>query len=105
MELPNGIKPYFTGFVYARVGFVVLEDRKFKTGPLSVPTARRDYGARAQLLGVKKKAFRRLRTSSIVALASLLHRVGDHCNSTMYFHGTDWQYMMHVFRVIFSVHR
>lgn len=55
MALLNCMKPYFTRLVYARVGFDVhMEDRKFNTDPLYVPLAWRDYGARAQLPGVKQ---------------------------------------------------
>jgi len=33
----QGIKVYFTGMTYGRLGFAILEDRKFKTGPNSPP--------------------------------------------------------------------
>ncbi|MEM0926419.1 MAG: sulfatase-like hydrolase/transferase, partial [Planctomycetota bacterium] len=41
MTLPIGIKPYFTQLTYGGIGFAILEDRKFKTGPLSMPEAER----------------------------------------------------------------
>lgn len=33
----QGIGVYFTGMTYGRLGFAILEDRKFKTGPSSLP--------------------------------------------------------------------
>jgi alkaline phosphatase D len=37
--IEQGIKVYFTGMTYGRLGFAILEDRKFKTGPTSAPAA------------------------------------------------------------------
>ena len=34
----QGIGVYFTGMTYGRLGFAILEDRKFKTGPNSPPS-------------------------------------------------------------------
>lgn len=52
------LKPYFTSFVYGGLGFAVLEDRKFKTGPLSLPWwLRRTGGRRASLLGRAQERF------------------------------------------------
>lgn len=36
--IAQGIKVYFTGMTYGRLGFAVLEDRKFKTGSSNPPT-------------------------------------------------------------------
>ena len=36
--IAQGIKVYFTEMSYGEVGFAVLEDRKFKTGPTNAPT-------------------------------------------------------------------
>jgi phosphodiesterase/alkaline phosphatase D-like protein len=57
MQLPIGIKPYFTKMTYGGVGFAVLEDRKFKTGPKSLPEAQRVDGQGADLLGPQQEAF------------------------------------------------
>lgn len=59
MTLPMPmLRPYFTSFVYAGLGFAVLEDRKFKTGPLSLPWwLRRTGGRRASLLGRAQERF------------------------------------------------
>ncbi|TWU38334.1 alkaline phosphatase D family protein [Novipirellula artificiosorum] len=57
MESAIGIKPYFTQMTYGGVGFVILEDRKFKTGPLSLPEATRQEGEGADLLGEAQEAF------------------------------------------------
>ncbi|MGD9128027.1 MAG: alkaline phosphatase D family protein, partial [Planctomycetia bacterium] len=35
-KLLQGLTTYYTSFDYGRIGFAVLEDRKFKTGPMSV---------------------------------------------------------------------
>ncbi|MBT3286936.1 MAG: hypothetical protein HN380_06275 [Victivallales bacterium] len=32
-KLPQGITSYYTDMVYGRIGFAILEDRKFKSGP------------------------------------------------------------------------
>ena len=55
--LPIGIKPYFTSMTYGGVGFAILEDRKFKTGPLSLPEGKRADGDGAQLLGEDQEQF------------------------------------------------
>jgi len=57
LTLPIGIKPYFTQMTYGGIGFAILEDRKFKTGPKSIPQAKRDDGDGAQLLGEHQEAF------------------------------------------------
>ena len=57
MTLPIGIKPYFTKMTYAGVGFAILEDRKFKTGPKSLPEDKRADGDGADLLGDEQEAF------------------------------------------------
>ena len=57
LTLPIGIKPYFTDMNYGGVGFAILEDRKFKTGPMSLPEARRNDGEGASLLGKEQEAF------------------------------------------------
>ncbi len=57
MTLPIGIKPYFTQLNYGGVGFAILEDRKFKTGPMSMPAAKRTAGEGAQLLGPEQEKF------------------------------------------------
>ena len=57
MTLPIGIKPYFTQLNYGGIGFAILEDRKFKTGPLSLPEPERVDGVGASLLGDEQEAF------------------------------------------------
>jgi arylsulfatase A-like enzyme len=57
MTLPIGIKPYFTSMNYGGVGFAILEDRKFKTGPMSISEANRKDGDGASLLGEEQEAF------------------------------------------------
>ena len=57
ITLPIGIKPYFTDMTYGGIGFAILEDRKFKTGPLSIPEAERKDGKSAELLGEEQEAF------------------------------------------------
>jgi hypothetical protein len=57
MTLPIGIKPYFTGMTYGGVGFAILEDRKFKTGHLSLPQEKRANGDGADLLGGEQESF------------------------------------------------
>lgn len=59
IRLPIGIKPYFTSIVYGGIGFAVLEDRKFKTGPLSMPPKLRQAGIGGQLLGRRQERFLR----------------------------------------------
>lgn len=55
--LPIGIKPYYTDLVYGGVGFAILEDRKFKTGPKSLPEDERTNGENADLLGEAQENF------------------------------------------------
>jgi alkaline phosphatase D len=55
--LPIGIKPYYTELVYGGIGFAILEDRKFKTGPASLPAERQPRGEGADLLGDEQEAF------------------------------------------------
>jgi alkaline phosphatase D len=50
----QGIGVYFTGMTYGRLGFAILEDRKFKTGPNAPPPA-----AEQHLLGERQHAFLR----------------------------------------------
>ena len=57
MQLPIGIRPYFTSMTYGGVGFAILEDRKFKTGPFSMPEAKRNRGDGAELLGKEQEEF------------------------------------------------
>jgi alkaline phosphatase D len=35
-DFKQGLKPYFTAMHYGRIGFAILEDRKFKTGPQQI---------------------------------------------------------------------
>ena len=56
-RLARGIKPYFTRMTYGGVGFAILEDRKFKTGPSSLPESDRPDGDGADLLGEEQEAF------------------------------------------------
>lgn len=51
--IAQGIKVYFTEMSYGEVGFAVLEDRKFKTGPSIAPTD----PAQQFLLGQRQKDF------------------------------------------------
>lgn len=57
LTLPIGIKPYFTSMKYGAVNFAILEDRKFKTGPSSLPEEQRAEGDGAILLGSEQEAF------------------------------------------------
>lgn len=57
--IAQGIGVYFTGLIYGRVGFAVLEDRKFKTGPNNPPA---DLGQQF-LLGDRQKDFLRAWTT------------------------------------------
>lgn len=50
----QGIGVYFTGMTYGRLGFAVLEDRKFKTGPSSPPPLEEQH-----LLGERQHEFLR----------------------------------------------
>lgn len=57
MKLPIGISPYFTAMTYGGIGFAILEDRKFKTGPKSLPEDQRTDGDGADLLGAEQEEF------------------------------------------------
>lgn len=57
ITLPIGIKPYFTDVRYGGIGFAVLEDRKFKTGPFMLDTASRATGKGGELLGPAQERF------------------------------------------------
>tara|TARA_R110002049_G_scaffold185580_3_gene353818 strand:+ start:41583 stop:45314 length:3732 start_codon:yes stop_codon:yes gene_type:complete len=57
VTLPIGIKPYYTDMVYGGVGFAILEDRKFKTGPKSMPEPARPEAKDADLLGEAQEKF------------------------------------------------
>lgn len=57
ITLPIGIKPYFTDIRYGGIGLAVLEDRKFKTGPLMLDPPLRPTGRGAELLGPAQEAF------------------------------------------------
>jgi alkaline phosphatase D len=50
----QGIGVYFTGMTYGRLGFAILEDRKFKTGPNSPPPVDQQH-----LLGERQHEFLR----------------------------------------------
>ncbi|HSP42865.1 MAG TPA: alkaline phosphatase D family protein, partial [Luteolibacter sp.] len=50
----QGIGVYFTGMTYGRLGFAILEDRKFKTGPNSPPPLEEQH-----LLGERQHEFLR----------------------------------------------
>ncbi len=50
----QGIGVYFTGMTYGRLGFAILEDRKFKTGPNSPGTLEQQH-----LLGERQHEFLR----------------------------------------------
>ncbi len=51
----QGIPTYFTGMYYGNLGLAILEDRKFKTGPLDAPTD----PDQLFLLGTRQKDFLR----------------------------------------------
>ncbi len=53
--IDQNISVYFTGMNYGEVGFAVLEDRKFKTGPIASPTDPNQQ----TLLGQRQKDFLR----------------------------------------------
>lgn len=57
IALPLGIKPYFTDMTYGGIGFAILEDRKFKTGPKTLPREKQKNGEGADLLGEHQEAF------------------------------------------------
>jgi alkaline phosphatase D len=50
--IEQGIKTYFTGMVYGRIGIAVIEDRKFKTGKNSPPPENEQH-----LLGQRQHDF------------------------------------------------
>ncbi|MBK1825793.1 alkaline phosphatase D family protein [Haloferula rosea] len=52
-DVAQGIKVYFTGLTYGRLGFAILEDRKFKTGGTNPPANPDDQF----LLGDRQHAF------------------------------------------------
>ena len=53
--IDQGISVYFTGMSYGEVGFAILEDRKFKTGPVDSPSNPDEQ----ILLGERQKDFLR----------------------------------------------
>lgn len=55
--MPNGMRAYYTGVQYAGLRIAALEDRKWKTGPLSLALLDRARGAGASLLGAEQEAF------------------------------------------------
>lgn len=57
LTLGIGIKPYFTSLTYGGVGFAVLEDRKFKTAPLSLSLKESTEGIVGDLLGPEQENF------------------------------------------------
>lgn len=59
--LPIGIKPLYTAVLYGGVSFAVLEDRKFKAGPLQLGSEVRkeQCGGNAPLLGAQQERFLR----------------------------------------------
>lgn len=59
--LPIGIKPLFTAVLYGGVSFAVLEDRKFKAGPLQLGSevSKQQCGGNAPLLGAEQERFLR----------------------------------------------
>lgn len=57
ITLPLGIKPYYTSLTYSGMGFAILEDRKFKTGPMTLPIAQKYSGVGAELLGAAQENF------------------------------------------------
>lgn len=57
LTLPIGIKPYFTSVRYAGIDIAILEDRKFKTGPMMLNAGARTTGVGADLLGSAQEQF------------------------------------------------
>lgn len=56
--LPLGIRPLYTAVIYGGISFAVLEDRKFKIGPLRFSSLRaRRTGKRGALLGTQQERF------------------------------------------------
>lgn len=58
-KTPYGLKPYFTSMRYGGVSMAILEDRKFKTGPFTLPLSDRTEGKGGQLLGMSQEKFLR----------------------------------------------
>ena len=58
--LPSGIETYYTDLTYGGIGFAILEDRKFKTGPNALPENAVARGDGAALLGEKREEFLRV---------------------------------------------
>lgn len=56
-KTPLGLKPYFTSMTYGGISMAILEDRKFKTAPDSLPVNVRGSGEGGQLLGIKQEKF------------------------------------------------
>lgn len=54
---PSGIVARFTNVRYGGVDFAILEDRKFKTGPLEIPPKLRSTGGNGALLGSDQETF------------------------------------------------
>lgn len=54
---PLGLKPYFTSMTYGGLSMAILEDRKFKTAPFSLPVSARRSGKGGQLLGFRQEKF------------------------------------------------
>lgn len=54
---PMGLKPYYTSLKYGGISMAVLEDRKFKTAPLSLPLKDKKKGSGGQLLGERQEEF------------------------------------------------
>ena len=58
IKLPIGIGTYFTSVLYGNVSIAVLEDRKFKTGPLSfIDRSKMRAGTGGDLLGQQQEKF------------------------------------------------
>lgn len=60
---PYGLRPYFTSMRYGGISMAILEDRKFKTGPFTLPPSKRAVGEGGQLLGVEQENFLKSWTS------------------------------------------
>lgn len=56
-RLEAGMTPFFTSINWGSVSLAILEDRKFKSGPLSLSKKHRFYGTGGDLLGAKQEAF------------------------------------------------
>jgi len=55
--LEQDIEVYYTDWVYGRVGFAILEDRKFKSGPTAFRQSKTDDFSKAVLLGQRQLSF------------------------------------------------